>query len=219
MNSEHVEVLRRMRNEWPLAADEGPALDAAIASLSAPQPPAEAQPVAWPMSEAEVRQWIGACNHEPSRQVLRDYLQLRTAPPSAPVGVELPPYRQPADPYTTAIPDEYARGWNDCRAAVASTLAQQPAADFDAWQQNPYTKVLMKSIDEDYVPKHDQQPEAVDEAMVERATMTLLGKSHDTAPGIDWRCDRAWTVNKVRKNMRAALTAALAAQQGGRSDD
>lgn len=57
-----------------------------------------------------------------------------------------------------------------------------------------------------------QQPTAVDEAMVERATMTLLGKSHDTAPGIDWRCDRAWTVNKVRKHMRAALTAALAQQ-------
>ena len=29
-----------------------------------------------------------------------------------------------------------------------------PPADFDAWQQNPYTKVLMKSIAEDYVPKH-----------------------------------------------------------------
>lgn len=28
-----------------------------------------------------------------------------------------------------------------------------PGADFDAWQQNPYTKVLMKSIDEDYQPK------------------------------------------------------------------
>src|SRR5690554_3400735 len=36
-NMEHVEVLRRMRNEWPLATDEGPALDAAIASLSAPK--------------------------------------------------------------------------------------------------------------------------------------------------------------------------------------
>lgn len=61
-----------------------------------------------------------------------------------------------------------------------------------------------------------QQPAAVDEAMVERATMTLLGKSHDTAPGIDWRCDRAWTVNKVRKNMHAALTAA---QPGGNGDE
>lgn len=214
MNSEHVEVLRRMRNEWPLAADEGPALDAAIASLSAPQPPAEAQ--AQGGGEAN---YVGCCDTPAYCSSVRRCTDKDTAPPSAPVGVELPPYRQPADPYTTAIPDEYARGWNDCRAAVASTLAQQPAADFDAWQQNPYTKVLMKSIDEDYVPKHDQQPEAVDEAMVERATMTLLGKSHDTAPGIDWRCDRAWTVNKVRKNMRAALTAALAAQQGGRSDD
>ena len=35
---EHVEVLRRMRSELPLATDEGPALDAAIAALSAQQP-------------------------------------------------------------------------------------------------------------------------------------------------------------------------------------
>ncbi len=55
-------------------------------------------------------------------------------------------------------------------------------------------------------------PVGVDDGMVERATMALLGKSHDTAPGIDWRCDRAWTVNKVRKHMHAALTAALAQQ-------
>lgn len=26
-------------------------------------------------------------------------------------------------------------------------------ADFDTWQQNPYTKVLMKSIKDDYVPR------------------------------------------------------------------
>lgn len=29
------------------------------------------------MTEREVRQWIDACNHEPARQVLRDYLALR----------------------------------------------------------------------------------------------------------------------------------------------
>ena len=29
------------------------------------------------MTEREVRQWIDACNHEPARQVLRDYLDLR----------------------------------------------------------------------------------------------------------------------------------------------
>ena len=31
--SDHVEVLRRMRMVWPLAVDEGPALDAALAAL------------------------------------------------------------------------------------------------------------------------------------------------------------------------------------------
>ena len=59
------------------------------------------------------------------------------------------------------------------------------------------------------------QPAAVDDAMVERATMALLGKTHDSAPGVDWRCDRSWTVNRVRELMRLALSAALAGQQGG----
>ena len=35
-----------------------------------------------PMTDAEVHKWIDACNHEPARQVLRDYLRLRTALPS-----------------------------------------------------------------------------------------------------------------------------------------
>lgn len=38
MSSDPIEVLRRMRNEWPLATDEGPALESALASLSAPKP-------------------------------------------------------------------------------------------------------------------------------------------------------------------------------------
>jgi hypothetical protein len=34
--------------------------------------------VAFPMTEQQVRQWIDACNSESARQVLRDYLRLRT---------------------------------------------------------------------------------------------------------------------------------------------
>lgn len=41
---EHVEVLERLRDRWVMPG-ERPALDAAIAALSAPQPPAEAQEV------------------------------------------------------------------------------------------------------------------------------------------------------------------------------
>lgn len=46
------------------------------------------------------------------------------------------------------------------RAAAGSGYAgpkQRTACvcEFDAWKENPYTKVLQKSIDEDYVPKHD----------------------------------------------------------------
>lgn len=40
---------------------------------------------------------------------------------------------------------------------------------------------------------------------VERATLTLLGKTEDPAPGVNWHCDRSWTVDKVRALMRIAL--------------
>ena len=38
--------------------------------------------------------------------------------------------------------------------------AQPTHEDFDTWLNNPYTKVLQKSIKEDYVPKTDAQPVA-----------------------------------------------------------
>lgn len=31
----------------------------------------------FPMTDEQIRQWIDACNHEPARQTLRDYLALR----------------------------------------------------------------------------------------------------------------------------------------------
>jgi hypothetical protein len=33
------------------------------------------------MTDAEVEQWIDACNHEPARETLRHYLALRNPPP------------------------------------------------------------------------------------------------------------------------------------------
>lgn len=46
----------------------------------------------YPMSDRQIQQWIDACNHEPAKEVLREYLKLRTrsAPASAegwPVGL------------------------------------------------------------------------------------------------------------------------------------
>jgi len=60
-------------------------------------------------------------------------------------------------------------------------------------------------------------PQAVsqgDAAMVERATMLLLGHELDRAPGVNWRCDRHWTVNLVRERMRVVI-AALTRPPGG----
>lgn len=49
----------------------------------------------------------------------------------------------------------------------------------------------------------------VTDDMVERVTMRLLAHEKDPAPGIDWHCNRQWTVNKVRELMRAALEEVL----------
>lgn len=45
------------------------------------------------------------------------------------------------------------------------------------------------------------------DAKVERLAMHLLGKRADPAPGVDWYCNRAWTVNDVRALVRSALEA------------
>lgn len=56
-------------------------LDAHTAEQPAPALSLEEQePVSDPMTVAEVKQWIGACNYEPAKQVLRDYLNMRAQP-------------------------------------------------------------------------------------------------------------------------------------------
>ena len=79
--------------------------------------------------------------------------------------------------------------------------AQQPADDFDAWQQNPYTKVLMKTLDEDYVPKHVQQPAAVDDGLI--ATVMVVADK--------LAADRGYGRWQAVEDLRDAL----AAEQGG----
>lgn len=66
--------------------------------------PHQPQPAAEAMTEAEVRQWIDACNHEPARQVLRDYLALRAQQPAQGEAVEVEPkgyWFDPLDPDVT----------------------------------------------------------------------------------------------------------------------
>ncbi len=38
----------------------------------------------YPMSDRQIEQWISACNHEPAREVLREYLRLRRTPATEP---------------------------------------------------------------------------------------------------------------------------------------
>lgn len=52
------------------------------------------------------------------------------------------------------------------------------------------------------------------DARVERATMRLLGKPQDPAPGTNWECNRYWKVQRVRNLMRKILQGdALGAQE------
>ena len=54
------------------------------------------------------------------------------------------------DYFTADQMRDYAR-----KAIAAQTAQAVPHEDFDAWQTNPYTLVLQKSISEDYVPRAD----------------------------------------------------------------
>lgn len=53
----------------------------------------------------------------------------------------------------------------------------------------------------------ERDAEKAFDAKVERIAMHLLGKNADPAPGVDWFCNRAWTVNDVRALVRSALEA------------
>lgn len=89
MSSEHVEVLRELRR-FAVGKEIG-ALDAAIASLSAPQPPAEALRCTCPSGDGSLRWPCPA--HPPEAQPVYVGVDLEggwiraTTPPSAPVGV------------------------------------------------------------------------------------------------------------------------------------
>ena len=137
-NAAHV--IRNCVNAGSIVADYlqyADDIEDVIASLSDQQPSAEAQP----MSDDEVRQWIGACNHEPSRQVLRDYLQLRTAPPSAPVAVEglldcLPLEIRAANGYEAAWAAGFNEGVLESRQNLQFALAKQSTTETqENWKQ------------------------------------------------------------------------------------
>ena len=226
---EHVEVLRHMKETIKaIAPSEVAALDAAIAALSAQQPPAEAQPCGCGEATCTVP-WEPGCGLGKSEQHVEAQAQGGGEVVDQMIGDLLPcPFCGKANQ------DRWPCDWLDGSGANVIRCAWcHGAAPMNVWNRRtapPSAPVGVKrkypddgNGDDDAYNRgwNDcldalaQQPAAVDEAMVERATMTLLGKSYDMAPGVDWRCDRAWTVNKVRKHMRAALTAALAAQPGG----
>jgi hypothetical protein len=70
------------------------------------------------------------------------------------IRLEMPSLLKPGLTYTLEILPTYPnREIMENIAEAFNRLDGAPAQDFDAWQQNPYTRVLMKSIAEDYVPR------------------------------------------------------------------
>lgn len=63
----------------------------------------------------------------------------------------------------------------------------------------------IRQVSEDRQAERDAEKAFHDK--VERVAMHLLGKKADPSPGVDWFCNRAWTVNDVRALVRSALEA------------
>lgn len=57
---------------------------------------------------------------------------------------------------------------------------------------------------------HAQQSRGLQEAddLVETVAMSILGKTADPAPGVNWQCSREWRVDDVRRAVREALDSA-----------
>jgi hypothetical protein len=72
-------------------------------------------------------------------------------------------------------------------------------------------KSLEKAVEEIRRVSEERQAqrdaEKAFDARVERVAMRLLGKQADPSPGVNWFCNRAWTVNEVRALVRSALEA------------
>ena len=135
------------------------------------------------------------------------------APPSAPVGVEgldLLWLNRALLRLSTAVSDVETQGKAREQAAVVRSLrkalTQQPAA-VDGARPVEVTDSMVKAACGAYVrnPRND----------AERAKP---GAFHDPSEHLQWHC-RRMSRDRFEQFMRAALTAALAAQPGGSDND
>jgi hypothetical protein len=99
--------------------------------------------------------------------------------------------------------DEAIRAANKARASAG------PAGDFDAWHDNPYTRVLLKSMAEDYMPREAPSAAPAPEPVSYRAKANererwIAGLDADTAE--DLRA-RGWTVQPLYATPQAAAPA------------
>ena len=142
--------------------------------------------------ESEGWQWDGSVWH-------------RDSPPSAPVGVEaIKSAIAELDALRNAMFKTYAAAAN---GADKTKLIRLIEAERDAYEAHYSLPKLQEAL--------AQQPAGVDEAMVERARKARLRYfSTLPAPALENP-----TVEQSRESMCAALTAALAAQQGGSDND
>ncbi|HEY4531500.1 MAG TPA: hypothetical protein VIG97_14455 [Luteimonas sp.] len=231
LNRERTLQILREHNAWRRGA-EGPqtdprmlglALDAAIEALaSAPQPPSGGEVVMY--ADGALDDAIPAALMESLKQssegncpamVAKYSVPLYTAPPSAPVGVD------GFDAWwkSHSIDPEFPETMDDrtfAKAAWDAALAQQPAAEFHN-DGNSEADFIAHHADACTAcggsgHKDDQQPAAVDGAMVRR--IEGLARRWDESANNDKHDDRRATKRKCAADLRA-LTAALATQPGG----
>ena len=227
---EHVEVLERLRDRWVMPG-ERPALDAAIASLSA-QPPAEAHcatcscvpgmtpAVRFDTTPAEKE---GAVRDHLIRMGWTPPAEAQAAPPSAPVGVAADILRI-VDTAIDVCNDRDRPAMAEDLEAVrlyveqaSAPLAQQPAAGthvgFVEWfnscgvQGRPPSQLARAAWD---AALSSQQPAAVDGAMVEVRRIAR----HMKKRALDGATRSALLYSDDMRDYADRLMA-LAAQQGG----
>lgn len=150
-----------------------------------------------PMTKQEIEQWIDACNHEPAREVLRDYLKLAALSPPAVEG--LPPSCGPAETLS-----------NETLVNVALQTAGRAAMYENEIQHNRLMECRAELLQRLALTPAGNGG-AVDDAMVERFCEAFFRPQ--------WHSINDHNHNLLRDSVRAALTAALAAPQDGEAED
>ena len=103
--------------------------------------------------------------------------------------------------------DEQGDMWFFNNYGVWQRWTRSLRSDWMVIENRSAVEVGLRAHIEAVLARAERDAEKAFDAKVERVAMHLLGKKDDPAPGVDWYCDRSWTVNDVRALVRSALEA------------